>query len=133
MPMSNDIHPDSPDYLKLLVDAYLACAATVSHDTGPDGTEYESLDNYGGKGWHESAVKQATEACAGFIHVAKQDLIEADITVAQAGTDLWLTSNHHGAGFWDRGLGDVGDRLTKHAHAHGSSEPYIGDDGYLYL
>lgn len=34
----------------------------------------------------------------------------------QAGHDLWLTANHHGAGFWDRGLGDVGDYLTSVAH-----------------
>ncbi len=26
--------------------------------------------------------------------------------------DLWLTENGHGAGFWDRGLGDLGQRLT---------------------
>jgi hypothetical protein len=28
------------------------------------------------------------------------------------GHDLWLTSCGHGTGFWDRGLGDLGDRLT---------------------
>lgn len=38
----------------------------------------------------------------------------------QAGHDLWLTANHHGAGFWDRGLGDVGDYLTSVAHGVGS-------------
>jgi hypothetical protein len=30
----------------------------------------------------------------------------------QAGHDFWLTRNGHGCGFWDRGLGDVGDKLT---------------------
>lgn len=28
-----------------------------------------------------------------------------------AGHDLWLSSRGHGTGFWDRGLGDLGDRL----------------------
>ena len=28
------------------------------------------------------------------------------------GHDFWLTSQGHGAGFWDRGLGDLGDKLT---------------------
>ncbi len=33
------------------------------------------------------------------------------------GHDFALTRNHHGAGFWDRGLGDLGDRLTTLAHS----------------
>jgi hypothetical protein len=28
-----------------------------------------------------------------------------------AGHDFWLTRNGHGAGFWDRGLGEVGENL----------------------
>ena len=30
----------------------------------------------------------------------------------QAGRDLWFTRNGHGVGFWDRGLGDIGDALA---------------------
>jgi hypothetical protein len=37
------------------------------------------------------------------------------------GHDFWLTRNHHGAGFWDRGLGDPGERLTAAAHQFGES------------
>jgi hypothetical protein len=51
----------------------------------------------------------------------------------QAGHDFWLTRNHHGAGFWDRGLGAIGTALTVIAHSFGSSELYKGDDGQLYL
>jgi len=36
-----------------------------------------------------------------------------------AGQDFALTRNGHGAGFWDRGLGVVGDKLTDAAHAFG--------------
>lgn len=32
--------------------------------------------------------------------------------MAAAGRDFWFTRNGHGVGFWDRGLGDVGDRLS---------------------
>lgn len=49
-----------------------------------------------------------------------------------AGHDFWLTRNHHGAGFWDRGLYH-GDKLTKIAHAYGSRDLYRGDDDLLYL
>ena len=51
----------------------------------------------------------------------------------QAGIDLWLTRNRHGAGFWDRGLGDIGTKLTEIAHSLKESDAYEGDDGKLYL
>ena len=55
------------------------------------------------------------------------------IEPGQIGHDFWLTRNHHGAGFWDRGLGELGDTLTEMAHAYGGSDPYVGDDGKIYL
>ena len=50
-----------------------------------------------------------------------------------AGHDFWLTRNGHGAGFWDRGLGEVGDRLTAAAKVYSATDLYVGDDGKLYL
>ena len=50
----------------------------------------------------------------------------------QLGHDLWLTRNYHGAGFWDRGLGEIGDKLTELAHSYGDVTLYIGDDGKIY-
>jgi len=52
---------------------------------------------------------------------------------ACAGHDFWLTRNGHGCGFWDRGLGNVGDELTKNSKPYGSQSLYRGDDGLLYL
>ena len=34
------------------------------------------------------------------------------IEPSQIGHDLWLTMDGHGAGFWDRGLGEIGTKLT---------------------
>lgn len=51
----------------------------------------------------------------------------------QAGHDFWLTRNGHGAGFWDRGIGDIGDTLTNLSADHGSQDLYIGDDGKIYV
>ena len=48
------------------------------------------------------------------------------------GHDLWLTRNGHGAGFWNRDLGDLGDALTEAAKRQGSHDLYIGDDGLIY-
>ena len=50
---------------------------------------------------------------------------------AQAGHDYWLTRNGHGAGFWDRGLGEIGDVLTK-ACEYTEVHAYLGDDGLIY-
>lgn len=51
---------------------------------------------------------------------------------ACAGHDFWLTRNGHGAGFWDRGLGELGERLTRAAKVYGSVDLYLGDDGLIY-
>lgn len=40
--------------------------------------------------------------------------------MSYAGHDFYLTRCGHGAGFWDRGLGDLGDRLTKVAKGYSS-------------
>ena len=37
----------------------------------------------------------------------------------QNGHDFCLTRNGHGAGFWDRGYGDVGDKLTQACRPYG--------------
>lgn len=51
----------------------------------------------------------------------------------RAGHDFWLTRNHHGAGFWDRGLGGLGTKLTQAAQAYGGCDAYRGDDGKVYI
>ena len=59
--------------------------------------------------------------------------IDAEFTAADcAGHDFWLTRNGHGAGFWDRGIGKVGDSLTVASEKFGSVDLYIGDDGKVY-
>lgn len=45
-----------------------------------------------------------------------------ELTAKQLGRDFCLTRNHHGAGFWDRGLGHLGDYLTTAAQSMGSAD-----------
>jgi hypothetical protein len=49
----------------------------------------------------------------------------------RSGHDFWLTRNRHGAGFWDRGLGEIGKQLTDVAHAAGECALYLNDDGQV--
>lgn len=50
----------------------------------------------------------------------------------QLGHDFWLTRNRHGAGFWDRGLGDLGAILTDKAHSYGEAGLYLGANGTIH-
>lgn len=51
-----------------------------------------------------------------------------------AGHDFALTRNHHGAGYWDRGLPqDLADHLTDAAQDVGECWPYVGDDELVYI
>lgn len=47
-----------------------------------------------------------------------------ELSAEQMGHDFSLTRNHHGAGFWDRGLQELGQYLTTAAHGYGSSSLY---------
>lgn len=44
------------------------------------------------------------------------------------GHDLYLTRNSHGAGFWDRGMGDLGLRLTEAAEQLGADDIMLSED-----
>lgn len=63
----------------------------------------------------------------GYVIAAIPFYIERGIDYA--GHDFALTRNGHGAGFWDRGLGRIGDMLTEEAKAFSSHYIAISDDG----
>lgn len=50
----------------------------------------------------------------------------------RVGHDFWLTRNGHGAGFWDRGLGELGDWLTQQCKLYGEASLWVGEDGRVY-
>jgi hypothetical protein len=50
----------------------------------------------------------------------------------QVGHDFILTRNGHGAGFWDRGLGELGKWLTGMAKPFGSQNAYAHGE-YIYV
>lgn len=58
--------------------------------------------------------------------------LEHNLTDEQLGHDFWLTRNGHGTGFWDRGLGEVGKKLSNVARSFGPCELYVGDDNRIY-
>lgn len=49
------------------------------------------------------------------------------------GHDFALNRAGHGTGFWDRGLGEIGDRLSKAALVCGDAYLYHDNDGRIYM
>lgn len=78
------------------------------------------------------SLEKMTADCEAFL-LRAGDLIKASgLDHEQIGHDFWLTRNNHGTGFWDRGLGDVGDQLTALCKSFGEVWLYVGDDGLIY-
>lgn len=110
--------------------AYIECA--LWSDTGDDG---EPLDaTYSACDLAPETCETMRATCASFLHAAwDADLDLSPIEPEQIGHDFWLTRNGHGTGFWDRDLGELGDRLTELCRPYGESHLYVGDDGSLYV
>ena len=112
--------------------AYLNAAlwAETDSDGNPLDTMFD-LDTIG-----DELASAAARDCAEFQSHNETGLAAAyevpGYTPQSAGHDLWLTRNGHGAGFWDRGLGEIGEALSDSARRMGSFDLYIGDDGQLY-
>lgn len=83
--------------------------------------------------WDESGLEEFARDCDSFysevIESGLSDVLRAD----QFASDFILTRNHHGAGFWDRGIGEAGRKLTEMSHAYGTVGLYHGDDGKLHF
>jgi len=71
------------------------------------------------------------EECFEFVQYNLALILESKQGEAQTGHDFWLTRNHHGVGFWDRGLGEIGDKLTAAADLMGERNLFICDDGKI--
>lgn len=94
------------------------------------------IEDYGPDDVAQSVKDTLREEIEAFVEEYGDDLSEAlasdaGYTEEHIGQDIALTRNHHGAGFWDRGLGAVGVRLTEAAHNLGSFELYATSDGSL--
>ena len=79
----------------------------------------------------------AGEDCEAFLADNKTDLQtcidQYGATWEQHGRDFLLTRDGHGTGFWDRGYGAIGKRLTDACRPYGDSGLYVGDDGKVWI
>ena len=126
--------------------AYIECALWSSTDNGYLGEGHPDNDpsgeNTGGNPLDdhfdiddlpEETLRKMAKDCDDFRdYVEEAGLDFGELDDEQAGHDFWLTRNHHGSGFWDRGLGELGDKLSDAAHSFGDVYLYVGDDGKVY-
>jgi hypothetical protein len=119
---------ESFDYEDHMLEHYLIAALWTS--TGDDDRPLDK--NYDVSDISQEAKDQAQEDVRSFVKKAG-DLLD-NIKAEQAGHDFWLTRNHHGTGFWDRGYPKkIGDGLTKLSHTYREMDLYVGDGGELYF
>jgi hypothetical protein len=107
-----------------LTRAYLECVAF---------TDYEELN---GSDFSIEAKLEAFATMASFISKNYQLFIEwceSGRTADSFAYDVWFTRNGHGVGFWDRGAGELGEKLTKAAKLLGAKCVYVDDDGFIYF
>lgn len=141
-PSASPALPD--DYADEFVSGYIECALwseSAGITVADDGTVREAPDddtsfqshNFDASDIGEEAQASMRADCEAFIASNTADLA----TVANmrgdraewsagslAGHDFWLTRNGHGAGFWDRGYGAVGERLSDASRPYGEAHLY---------
>lgn len=106
-------------------DYFTAMEWTDCHEDNPELRDAE--------GFSDALSARAETDCAAFQEANAEDLAAyREATGYTGGVDFWLTRNGHGAGFWDRGLGALGDRLSDASRAYSSIDLYAGDDGMIY-
>jgi len=104
---------------------YIGCAlwsTTDCREDDPDGNEPYNLDD---------EFNSVSDACKSAMLSDCEDFIKANEADLEAfkeatgrddsdiGHDFWLTRSGHGAGFWDRGADELGDRLSDACKPYG--------------
>lgn len=114
--------------------AYIEAALWASNATDDaTGEEYESLEQFDIDDIDAATLAVLIADCAKFQAENKlpayghREYSDAEM----AGHDFWLTRNGHGAGFWDRGLGEVGEQLSDAARNYGEFYLWL-DSGKIF-
>ena len=77
----------------------------------------------------DHACEQMTQDLKDFYAQAGPIIERTGMSADHVGHNFWLTRNHHGTGFWDRELGEDGDKLTDIAQSFGEVSLFVDDDG----
>jgi hypothetical protein len=118
--------------------AYIECALWSTNDESTPSGGVPLDDNYGPSDIAEDTLALMVKECEEFQREYATALGAAfadqhlRYDASNAGHDFWLTRNGHGAGFWDRGLGEIGDALSDACERFGECWLFVGDDGEIH-
>lgn len=80
------------------------------------------------------SLSKMREKVTEFLSENNDAVTSSGLTNEEVGHSLWLTQNHHGAGFFDYTLdADVEKQLTAGAHKLGEGYLEVGDDGKIHI
>lgn len=116
--------------------AYIQCALWASTDEStPEGGE--PMDqNYSIDDITPASLAIMQRDCDDFQlanHALLHKAYARGYNQESAGYDFWLTRNGHGAGYWDRGLGKLGDDLSAAAKQKGSCNLCVNDNNRIVV
>lgn len=118
-------------------DAYIEAALWSTTDNSTESGGYPLEDNYGPDDIDQESIDKQIMETNSFIDENEAWLDEASekfgARPASLGFDFWLSRNGHGAGYFDRGYGALGDKLQNAAKVYGTSDIYVGDDRKLHF
>lgn len=139
-----DIETVIPDFTEDFITGYITAALWADgmpYRADDDDSEIEQFGGLEHLTMRPDGRERMAVDCRAFIAANETDLFlycdersydPSKGSVAEyAGHDFWLTRQGHGAGFWDRGLGALGDRLANAAKSFGESSlvPFDCGDG----
>lgn len=114
-----------------VLDAYLECALWASTDENGEDLD----DKYGPEDFAPETLAEMVSDLEDFMGSNKALIARATeghgMSPEDIARDFWLTREGHGTGFWDRGLGNLGDDLTNAAQIFGPFYLYAYE-GKLY-
>ena len=123
--------------LDAFTNAYIECMLWSSTDYADESGGAPLDDNYGVSDIAQESLRTIVQDCQDFQESNERLLSRyynwLGMSSEQAGHDFWLTRNGHGAGFWDRGHGRLGDALSKAAKAYGGIDPMVDDQGKVHV
>lgn len=124
--------PIHPNYIDAAIQGAAECILWQATDATDAGNGFPISD--GGNEYSERVIAEVpylSEAVAAFVLMNAALILKSGLNGGQVGHDLILTANGHGTGFWDRGLGDVGDALSEACEGYSFDAEFAMDEnGY---
>ena len=136
------------DYIETFTTAYFEALLWAEHDI--DDKDNDLLDDrYGIEDIDQQSRDEARAECDLFLAISGEYIEAATLhgeyadrsgqglhmreAIEIAGHDFLLTRNGHGVGFWDRGLGAIGDNLSAIAESFGSVYIFSNGTNTFYI